>query len=164
MTTQSAFTSEEWTALLDATILSGAYIVLSSPSGLGGVLKESIGLSLAIADAVKDPEAGDLAQALATEFTKKEMQQELKQVQLDMDSSNPQAYKQQAIDKLHQAAAIVEQKVSAEEATGLKRWWYTTAERTAHAAKEGSFLGISGERVSEEEKAALQEIAAALGL
>jgi hypothetical protein len=149
---------------LDATILSGAYIVLASPSGLGGLLRESVGLSLAIADPVKDPEAGNLVQALATEFTKKELQQELKQVQSDMDTSNPQAYKQQAIDKLHQAATMVARKASAEEATGLKRWWYTIAERTAQAAKEGSFLGISGERVSEEEKAALQEIAAALGL
>jgi hypothetical protein len=149
---------------LDATILSGAYIVLASPSGLGGVLKESMGLSLAIADAVKDPEAGELVQALATEFTKKEMQQELKQVQSDMDTSDPQAYKQQAIDKLHQVAAIVDQKASAEEATELKHWWYAIAERTAHAAKEGGFLGIGGERVSEEEKAALQELAATLGL
>jgi len=50
------------------------------------------------------------------------------------------------------------------EAEGFKRWLLGTAQRTAEAAKEGGVFGIGGVSVSDAEKAALGEVAGALGL
>jgi hypothetical protein len=45
-----------------------------------------------------------------------------------------------------------------------KQWVYQVAVDAANAAKEDDFLGICGKRVSDEETAALNEIAAAFKL
>ena len=55
-------------------------------------------------------------------------------------------------------------KASPEELDAYKRFTLTVAERAAQADKSGGVLGIGGERVSESESAALDEIAATLGV
>ena len=67
------------------------------------------------------------------------------------------------IDGCKHAAAAVAQKSPAE-AEEYKRWLVTLAQKTAEAAKEGGFLGIGGTRVSEAEKAAITDLASALGV
>ena len=69
--------------------------------------------------------------------------------------------KQRAIEAVRQAAATVEQKAPLE-ATAFKGWLLKIASRVAEAAKEGGFLGIGGVPVSAAERAALDEITAAL--
>ena len=56
----------------------------------------------------------------------------------------------------------MERKATPEEVDEYRRFVLTLANRVAAAHKEG-FLGLSGERVSEAEEAAVAEIAEALG-
>jgi tellurite resistance protein len=70
--------------------------------------------------------------------------------------------KERGLQHLRDAAALVEQKATPEELEQYKRFIVTLAERVAEARKEG-FMGLSGERVSGDERRALEEIAAALG-
>ena len=57
---------------------------------------------------------------------------------------------------------LLEQKATPDEVEEYKRFIVNLAERVAEARKEG-FLGLSGERVSPDERAALEQIAEALG-
>jgi hypothetical protein len=58
--------------------------------------------------------------------------------------------------------AVVEQKATPEEVEEYKQFIVNLGERVAEARKEG-FLGLSGDRVSPEERAAVEQIAEALG-
>ncbi|MFN8621853.1 MAG: hypothetical protein U0869_14065 [Chloroflexota bacterium] len=70
-----------------------------------------------------------------------------------------------SIAALRAAAAIVDAKVDADEALGFKRWLLGIATATAEAGKEDQgFLGRGGVYVNDKERAALDEISAALGL
>ena len=64
----------------------------------------------------------------------------------------------------YQAAQILDEKATPEEAAEIKAWLYDVSVKAANAAKEGGFLGFGGEKVSENEKVALQEIAGQLGV
>lgn len=70
-----------------------------------------------------------------------------------------------AMDTLHAVARLLESKAGPEEAAGYKDWLYRIALVTAQAGKEDQgFLGMGGVRVNDAERAALAEIAGALGI
>ena len=71
--------------------------------------------------------------------------------------------KAQCLQTFSDVAALLSQKAPAE-AQAYKQWVYQAAQNSANAAKEGGVFGIGGERVSEAETAALQELATALDL
>jgi hypothetical protein len=69
-----------------------------------------------------------------------------------------------AADKAREAIAILKQEGSAEDMEAFRTLLVDIADRTAEAAKEGGFLGIGGERVSEVERTAISRISRALEL
>jgi len=77
--------------------------------------------------------------------------------------ADPAALKGQALGVCRAVAALLGRKAPGE-AEGFERWLLATAQHTAEAAKEGGFLGIGGVQVSDAEKAALAEVAGALGI
>lgn len=67
---------------------------------------------------------------------------------------------QQALPKLREAIRTLERHTGDdEEVNEYKRFVYSVAEAVAHAHREGGFLGIGGQQVTEREQAALDEIA-----
>jgi hypothetical protein len=78
-----------------------------------------------------------------------------------------EARRQQGASELldeRERLALVEAKATPEEVEAYKRFVVTVAEAAANAHREGGFLGVGGEQVSEGERAALDEIAATLGV
>ena len=72
---------------------------------------------------------------------------------------------QAAFDTLAAVAAVLDAKTTPEEATGFKHWLLDIAAKTTEAGKEGgNFMGWGAVAVNEEERAALQKIAATLGI
>jgi len=70
-----------------------------------------------------------------------------------------------SLQVLHQAAALADAIATPEEAAGYKRWLLDIAAVTAQAGKEEQgFLGRGGVLVNEAERAALDDVAEALGL
>ena len=69
-----------------------------------------------------------------------------------------------AQDRLREAVQLLEPKASPEEVEAYKRFTLSVAQAAANAHKEGGFLGIGGKQVSDTEQAALDEIAATLGV
>jgi hypothetical protein len=157
VSTKADYSKDEWESLLEAPMMAAMAVVAASPSGPIGVLKEMFAVGKGfmegaegttnplIAAVVADVKAGNRP----TPPT--ERPQDLAQV------------KTQALRACREAAALVGRKAQ-DEAEGYKQWLLSTAQRAAEAAKEGGMLGIGGVPVNDAEKAALGEVAQALGL
>ena len=106
----------------------------------------------------------DLNKAVAVDFTSKESQDEVK---LEMEKlkgeKDPAALKQAMVDYITSTVYLVNSK-SAEDGLAYNKWLMVLAQKTAEASKEGGFLGIGAVRVSDKEQAALDELAAILGV
>ncbi|HOX95187.1 MAG TPA: hypothetical protein PKV09_10370, partial [Syntrophales bacterium] len=66
------------------------------------------------------------------------------------------------LERVKEAANLVNGKATPEEARAYKLMVMTVAEKAANAAKEGGFLGFGGVRVSSAEQSFLNEVKAAL--
>ena len=102
---------------------------------------------------------GDSANDMKAQAEKKEEgQQRSKKPAPDEDGM---AY---LLEQLRSAATVLDAKATPDEAKGYKQWVVSVAVTVANAAKEGGFLGIGGELISDKEKAALESVSSALGL
>ena len=73
---------------------------------------------------------------------------------------SPEDIRAVALDQLRRAVRTLDRHATDEELVAYKRFVYALAESVAAAHKEGGFLGIGGQAVSDGEKAALEAIAA----
>jgi hypothetical protein len=158
VTTKSQFSPEEWNSLLSAPTMAALYIALASP-GVVDSIKESMAAASAMAKAVQGAPANELMGALMTDFKNMDL---LKQAQPKIEMKDPAQVKSQVMALVSQVGNTLEAKAAPAEADYYKHWVYEVAVDAANAAKEGDFLGIGGKRVSDEEAAALKEIATAL--
>jgi hypothetical protein len=68
MATKANFTPEEWKSLLQSPLLAGIAVSAADPSGLFGMLKESMASARALLQAKADPNADALVKAVAEDF------------------------------------------------------------------------------------------------
>jgi hypothetical protein len=149
MTTKSDFTEEEWKAVLQGPTSAGLLVIGSDP---GGSVRESFSMAKAYAEARQEHGDSELLDTIVS--TKPEVDK--------TRAHSREELTDRGLQHLRDAVALLEQKATPEEVEEYKRFIVTLAERVAEARKEG-FLGLSGERVSPEERAALEQIADALG-
>ncbi|HET9119915.1 MAG TPA: hypothetical protein VFN72_05235 [Solirubrobacterales bacterium] len=148
MTGKADFTEEEWKTILEAPPSAGLIVILSDR---GGSIRETFSMASAYTEARKQHGDSELLDEIAsakpeTDHTRAGSQEELKQHNLD---------------NIRQAVALLKTKATDEEVEEYRKFISGLAERVAEARKEG-FLGLSGERVSDAERAAIGEIDAAL--
>jgi hypothetical protein len=159
MISKSDFAPEEWQLLFTAAPMTGLAITAASPSGPFGVLKEMFSVGLAMGEAVSKPSPNPLVQAIADDLkaraTKPEKPKGVK---------NVEEARALALERLRQVKELLARKAPPDVADGFKRWLLEVAHRVAEASNEGGFLGFGGEKVSDAERAALRDIAAALGV
>jgi len=159
---KTSFTPDEWTKLLESPMMAGLAVTAAEPSGLWGLLKESLSSGWALLEA-RTSGPNELIKALATDFGTSEGRTAARDgVQARLSGSKPAEIRDKAIAALREAAAIVDAKAPAE-AGAFKDWLKQIAQKTAEASTEGGFLGFGGVQVSEAEKATLAEIASARG-
>jgi hypothetical protein len=161
MVTKADFTAEEWQQVLVIPQLASIVIVLASPSGAVGLTKEMMASSKLIMEAMKASTGNALIDAVAADL--KEMAERKEKLQPPQISKERTEAIHQCLQACRDVAALLAQKAP-EEADGFKHWVYTAAKLTAEAGKEGGFMGIGGERVSEGEVLALNDVAHALGI
>ena len=65
---------------------------------------------------------------------------------------------EQVLEELRAVRTLVDSRATPEEATAFGEWLVTSAQAAADAAKEGGFLGIGAERVSDREAAMLEQV------
>ena len=69
MVTKADFSTDEWKLLLGSPMLAGMAVTLADPSGIWGLLKESMASGQALLEAKNDPNAGELAKAILEDVT-----------------------------------------------------------------------------------------------
>ncbi len=149
MTTKADFTEEEWKLVLQGPTSAGLLVVTSDP---GGSVRESFSMARAYADARQQRGDSELLDTIVS-------------TRPEVDRTRPHSAEElneRSLQRLRDAVGVVEQKATPEEVEEYKQFIVNLAERVAEARKEG-FLGLSGERVSPEERAAIEQIAEALG-
>jgi hypothetical protein len=111
-----------------------------------------------------DPGADALIKAVVDDFETSEGRSTARDGLKDkFKGSKPGEIKAKCIETLRQAGAVVDAKAPGD-AAAFKGWLRQISQHVAEASKEGGFLGIGGVRISEAEKATLNEISSALKL
>lgn len=157
MSAKTDYSKDEWDSLLKAPMMAAMAVVAASPSGPIGVLKEMFAVGKGVLDGAEGTTNPLIAAVIADVKAGNRP---------PMPADRPQdlaQVKAQALGACREVAALLGRKAPGD-ADAFKRWILGTAQRAAEAAKEGGVFGIGGVQVSEAEKAALGEVAGALGL
>jgi hypothetical protein len=164
MANKQDFTPEEWNQVLEGIMLSGIAVSAADPSGLWGTLKEAFAGSSALAATKRDPGSNELVKAAAADFETPEgraaVQQALRKRCAD---AQPAELVQRSLACLRDVSKILDAKAP-DDAAAFKAWLRDISQKVADASVEGAFLGFGGQRVSEAEKATLEDIAKSLGV
>jgi hypothetical protein len=149
MTGKADFSSEEWDVVLKGPPIAGMIVITAQR---GGTFRESFSMAKSYGEARQQHGESELLDEIAS--TKPELDR--------TRYHSPEELKEHGLQHLREAVELLERKAAPDEVDEYKRFVLTLADRVADAHKEG-FLGLSGERVSEAERAAVAEIAEALG-
>jgi hypothetical protein len=164
MANKHNFKPDEWTKILQSTMLAGMAVTAAEPSGLWGALKEAFASSSALAAAKTNPGSSELIRAVVADFETKEGRSAVQEaLRKHLAGANkPADAVQRSLANLKEVSAILDAKAP-QDAVGFKEWLQTIGQNVAEAASEGGFLGIGGVKVSNAEKATLDDISKALG-
>ena len=157
MSSQADYSPEEWETIVNAPVMAGTLVIISDPAVFGSI-KESAAMVKKINEAATTTSTeiiravGEAIRA-GHKFDKSQMPKE----------DSVQATMNILVKKCHQAALIVKEK-SPEEEEPFNQYLVEIAKTTAASSKEGGFLGIGAVRVSDAERAAVDQLAEALGV
>ncbi len=151
MTQKADFNADEWSTIAEGPLLAGMRVVTAAR---GGTIRESIAMGQTYAKARQEEGGSELLDDLVSAPPTVDPNRAREAGDLARASS----------ERLREALGLLEQKASPDEADAYKRFVLAVAEAAARAHKEGGFMGVGGKQVSDEEEAALNEIAATLQL
>jgi hypothetical protein len=161
MTEKTDFTPEEWNTVIAAPYYAAMLIVVSDMNV--AYFKEIAAMAQAVMATVAGTE-NELLKQIAGDFSQKENQEKIKpELEGLKGEQDPSVIKQKMVDYVVATCDMVSAKGS-EDGDVYRKWLLYLADVTAKGSKEGGFLGIGAVRVSEKEQAALDELAAALGV
>jgi hypothetical protein len=144
MTGKSAFTEEEWNAVLEGPPIAGMLVVTAER---GGSFRETFALAKAYAEAREQHGESELLDEIASAKPRIDRHR----------FGSPQELHDNGLQSIRDAVALLEGKATADEVEDYKRFVVTLAHKVAAAHRE------HGADVSPAEQAALDEIAATLG-
>ena len=144
MTGKANFTSEEWELVLEGPPLAGTIVVMAER---GGMFRESFSMAKAYTEARKQHGASELLDDVVSAKPKVDRGRH----------GSFEELKEHGLGQLRDAVGVLEGKATPQEVDDYRRFVLALVERVAAAHKEG------GEPVSDAERAAIDEIAAALG-
>ncbi len=153
---KSDFTPEEWALLRDTPHLVAAAVASAGQSGLAGTLKEAMVACQTVYAGQEG--AGDLVQAVSAAEEAKVGQASVREaVPLSSGASAAEKLRLAAVERFSAALQLLAVKLP-DEAAHYGTWVTGIAQAVAEAAKEGTFLGFGGKRVSDGEAALLTEL------
>ena len=162
MANKQNFTPEEWTKVLESTMLAGIAVSQADPSGLWGTLKEYFANKSALDPSKLAPDSSELIKAVIADFETDKGRSDLQKAlsKRFADVTEPAQYVQRSLSSLREVSAILD---APSDAAAFKAWLRGISQKVAEAGVEGGFLGFGGVKVSDAEKATLDDIAKALG-
>ena len=144
MTGKADFSPDEWELVQEGPPAAGLIVVTAER---GGTLRETFSMAKAYVEARQQHGASELLDEIVSAKPEVDRTRHASFEQL----------KEYGLRRLREAVEVLERKATPEEVEDYRRFVLTLAERVAAAHKEG------GQPVSDAERAALDEIAAALG-
>jgi hypothetical protein len=164
MATKTDFSTEEWKEVLASVMMAGMAVTLADPSGLIGLTKEGLASGSALLAAKNDANANALVKAVVADFETSEGRSAAREaIKTSVAGKQPAEMKTSLLEALGRVGSILDAKAAAD-ASAFKARLAQVSERVAEAAGEGGFLGFGGVRVSDAEKATLDDISKALRL
>ena len=143
------FDAEEWSQVLAGPPAAGLRVAMAER---GGSLREALSIGRAYAEARQEHGTNELLDAIVAE------QPAVDPAEFQGEADVPQALMQ----KLRSAVATLESKGTDDDVNAYKQFVIDLAQRVASAKKEGGVLGMGGKEISDNEQAALDEIASTL--
>jgi hypothetical protein len=162
MATKDAFSTEEWTLLRIAPSLVGAGVSASDPSGIFGALKEAAAGTSEMIESLRQGSKLELFGAMLADKSFPGMPDMKAMVGEGNREQQMANLKVAVLERVREAANLVNGKATPEEAKAYRQMIMTVAEKAANASTEGGFLGFGGVRVSSAEQSFLNEVKAAL--
>jgi hypothetical protein len=151
VTTKADFNAEDWSTVVDGPLYAGLRVISAAR---GGTVRESLAMGHVYQDARAQHGSSELLDELVKSPPSIDPQR-LQQAGGDLSAVTT--------EHLRDAMSILESKATPEEADAYKTFVMRVAQAVAGAHKEGGFLGIGGQRISDAEEQALDEISHALG-
>jgi hypothetical protein len=148
MTAKADFSADEWKMVLEGPPSAGLLVIASDR---GGSIKETFSMAKAYTEAREKHGASQLLDDITS--ARPEMDRERR--------GSVEELKQACLQSLREAIELRNAKAEPGEVEEYREFVLALAEKVANTRKEG-FMGLSGDRVSDEERAAIGEIAAAL--
>lgn len=149
MTKKADFNADEWSTIAEGPLLAGMRVIAAAR---GGTIRESLAMGQTYAKARQQQGESELLDDLVAAPPSVDPERVRAAGDIGRASS----------ERLREALQLLEQKASPEEVEAYKRFVMSLAEAAAKAHKEGGFMGVGGKQVSDQEQAALDEIAATL--
>ena len=144
MTDKAAFTEEEWKTVLEGPPSAGMIVVTA---GRGGTIRETFAIGRAYVEARK-------------EHGESELLDEIVAAKPEIDHTRYHSFdelEQEGLQHLRDAIEVLQRKATPDEVDGYRRFVLMLADKVASAHRE------DGVAVSDPEKAAIDEVTAALG-
>jgi len=153
MTSKSEFSEEEWARVVRAPFVAGMAIMVADPGGPIEATKETMA-------SIRTATAPPTREQLLTEVAL-DVQAEVQAKRNPLKGFKPtgtSAPADQVLAELTAVQDIVVARATDEEAAAFGRWLVATAQAAADAAKEGGFMGIGAQQVSEREQEMLERV------
>ena len=164
MATKADFTVDEWKLILGSPMLTGMAVTLAEPSGLWGMMQEGMASGQALLAARKDPGALSLVKDIVADMETGDGRTAAREgVKAQLTGKTPAELKAQVLTTLTRVSDILDAKAGADSGP-FKAWLKHVSERVAEASTEGGFLGFGGVKVTEAEKASIEDVARALNI
>ena len=145
MTTQAAFTEEEWKLILEGPSGAGFTVIMAQR---GGTFRETVSMAKAYVEAQKQHGGSELIDAIVAEKPKADRKH----------NHSFEELRDHTLEQLREAVALLNAKATPEEVADYKKFVVAVATRAAQAHEEKG----SEEPISEAEQAALMAISEAL--
>jgi hypothetical protein len=105
---KQSFTPEEWTKILESTMLAGMAVSAAEPSGLWGLMKEGFASSSALAQAKADADSSELVKAVVAEYKTSEGRSSVQEaLRKRVAGAKPGDAVQRSLDNLREVSAIL---------------------------------------------------------
>ena len=153
MTSKSDFQEDEWARVIRAPLVAGMAIMLADPGGPIEATKETMA---SIKTATNPPTREQLMTEVALD-----VQAEVQAKRNPLQGFKPTGTSSpvdQVLAELTAVREIVAARATDEETAAFSRWLVAAAQAAADAAKEGGFMGIGAQQVSEREQEMLERV------
>jgi hypothetical protein len=158
MASKHSFTAEEWTKILESTMLAGMAVSAADPSDLWGLIKEGSASSSARAAAKSDAHSNELVKAVVADLETPEWRSTVRDaLRKQFAGAKPADVVQGSLEILREVSTVLAAKAPGD-APVFKVWLNDISRKVAEASPE-----LGGVQVSDAEKATLAEISKALG-